>query len=494
MESPQTKKRQLKSFKLFISQNRPPVYKLTNIHNKFILKNMSKEKSDKNNPFSKIPQLEKLLSEEVLQETIQQIGRPHVLKIADNYLKTLRNNILAGEDVPAIFVCAEKVKNLCLPIIRKKITPVINATGIILHTNLGRSPLPEDIWDKAKQTAESYSSIELDLSTGNRGKRFEFLNESMCLLTGAEAAVVLNNNAAAVFLMLKALAEGREVIVARGQQVQIGGGFRIPEILEMAGCRLIEVGTTNITTLSDIKKAISENTAMVLWVHTSNYKIRGFTEQPDIKEIKKILPDNIILAVDQGSGNLSLNISEEPSVSSILKDGADLVCFSGDKILGGPQAGWVTGKTDYVKRISSNQLMRTYRVGRAVASLMQEVLIYYLNQGASPAQKALNLDAGKLKKRAELMASKIIDGAAEVVEKNFSLGGGSTPDTGFSSWAIKINSKKNPEKIKTDLRNMSIPVIGFIENGAFYIHPASISEKDDTYVIDCLNKCLKNFD
>ncbi|UTD06683.1 L-seryl-tRNA(Sec) selenium transferase [Treponema denticola] len=448
---------------------------------------MAKENT---NPLARIPQVEKLLNEDILKNTTALIGRPFVVKKASEYLEDIRKKARAGGDVPSLKACAEEINKLCRPIILTKITPVINATGIILHTNLGRSPLPENIWDRAKETASGYSSIEMDLRDGNRGKRFEFLNDCMSLLTGAEDALILNNNAAAVFLMLKALAGGKEVIVSRGQQVQIGGGFRIPEILEMAGCKLIEVGTTNITSLKDIQKAINENTAMVLWVHTSNYKIRGFTEQPSISEIKAILPQNIILAVDQGSGNLSLNVPEEPTVSSIIKEGADLVCFSGDKILGGPQAGWIVGKKSLVQTVAKNQLMRTYRVGRAVASLMQECLILYLNGGESAAQRALLLDQKKIKKRAEKIIASLKSGAGELVQKNFSLGGGSTPDTGFSSWAVKLNTKKPCEKLKTNLREMPIPIIGFIEEDSFYIHPASIEEKYDEYVIESLNKCL----
>lgn len=442
------------------------------------------------NPLAKIPQTEKLLNEEILQEVIRKIGKPQVAKITTEYLDGVRKNALIGEAIPSPLECAKSVKQLCRKIIRKRITRVINATGIILHTNLGRSPLPENIWDVAKENATSYSSIEMDLSDGNRGKRFEFLNDCMCLLTGAKSAVMLNNNAAAVFLMLKALAQNKEVIVARGQQVQIGGGFRIPEILEMAGCKLVEVGTTNITTIDDIKRAINENTAMILWVHTSNYKIRGFTEAPEIKKIKSILPKNVILAVDQGSGNLNANIPEEPSVSSILKDGADLVCFSGDKILGGPQAGWVVGNEDYVKKISKNQLMRTYRVGRAVASLMQETLVYYLNQGESAATHALNNDEINIKMRAEKIVANLTKNKTEIVKKQFSLGGGSTPDTGFASWAIKLISPKSAEKIKTELRELDTPIIGFIEDNSFFIHPASIAETDDQYVVQSLSNVL----
>ncbi len=461
---------------------------------------MAKNKTD--NPMARIPQLEKLLNCDVLKDTIREVGKPQIAKVASSFLAELREKAKQGADVPELEACAEEVKKISRKILRTKITPIINATGIILHTNLGRTPLAENIWDRAKANGESYSSIEMDLSDGNRGKRFEFLNNSMCHLTGAESALMLNNNAAAVFLMLKALAEKKEVIVARGQQVQIGGGFRIPEILEMAGAKLVEVGTTNITTIKDIKKAINENTAMILWVHTSNYKIRGFTEEPSISEIKNILPDNVILAVDQGSGNLFLRIAEEPTVPSIIKEGADLVCFSGDKILGGPQAGWIVGKKKLVKTIATNQLMRTYRVGRAVASLMQETLVAYLNQEESAAQKAMNANQNLIKQRSEKIVKEISEALAvnnnsknksqikslEVVAKNFSLGGGSTPDTGFDSWAIKITPNKSCEKLKTQLREMMPPIIGFIEDENFYLHLASVKEKDDAYIKQALSQ------
>ncbi len=460
------------------------------------------KKNKSENPFSKIPQVEKLLNQEILKETINEIGKPNVAKIASDFLGNLRKKVKDGSPVLGIEECAEEVKKLSRSLAIEKIQPVINATGIILHTNLGRSPLADGVWERSKESACSYSSIEMDLSDGNRGARFAFVNKSMSLLTGAEAALMLNNNAAAVFLMLKALAFGKEVIVARGQQVQIGGGFRIPEILEMAGARLVEVGTTNITTLKDIKNAITESTAMVLWVHTSNYKIRGFTEHPEISEIKKILPENIILAVDQGSGNLFLKIAEEPTVSSIIREGADLVCFSGDKILGGPQAGWIVGKESLVKIIAKNQLMRTYRVGRAVASLMQETLIAYLNQEESTAQKAINMNAEKIKARSEVIVKQVNEAKLKnsgnasgktnplvnisVVEKPFSLGGGSTPDAGFASWAIKIKTQKSCEKLKKALRDLTPPIIGFIEDENFYIHLASVPEKHDSYIAESL--------
>lgn len=441
------------------------------------------------NKFAQIPQLEKLLSEKVLVELASKIGRITVAKEADVFLQSLRAELHsdAAYEVPSIETCAEFVEKQCRPIVRSLITSVVNATGVILHTNLGRSPLPKGAWLEAEKIASEYSSIELDLTGGKRGKRFEFLNASLSTLLGTEDSVIVNNNAAAVFLLLKALADGKEVIVSRGQQVQIGGGFRIPEILSAAGCKLVEVGTTNITTLADITNAITENTAMVLAVHCSNYRIRGFTKFPTFAEIKKALPENIIFAVDQGSGNFDLHIEEEDSLREIIKSGADVVCFSGDKIFGGPQAGWITGKKTLIKKISTHQLMRTYRVGRAVASLMQVCLVRYLNGEKSVAKNALQQDSKIIEERCReieaALKEKFAD-AVSVVEARFSLGGGSTPDITFPTYAVQITRKA--KEIKEALRNLPRPIIAIVENSSLIIHPVSIDKSDDEYVIHAL--------
>ncbi len=443
------------------------------------------------NSLANIPQIEKLLSHSLLKDSIARIGRPAVAQIAAEYIGSIRKSTLEGGSVPAFDDCAAAVQGLCLAEERKRITRVINATGIILHTNLGRSPLPAGVWEKAQTAAESYAAIEMSLEDGKRGARFPFLLSAMNLLTGAESSLIVNNNAAAVFLLLKALAGNRtqnEVIVSRGQQVQIGGGFRIPDILREAGCRLIEVGTTNITTLDDIKNAMTENTAMVLWVHTSNYKIRGFTSAPSLPEIKKILPPSVMLAVDQGCGALVNGIAGEPTVSRLLKEGADLVCFSGDKMLGGPQCGWIVGKKDAVETIAHHPLMRTYRVGRAVAALMEETLVYYLNNGKSAAAKAVQADQNKIKQRCVALAAALPDAA--VIEAPFSLGGGSTPDEVFPSWAVHIPSKIKPDRFKEKLRRCSTPIIAYIDDNRLLIHLASVNPADDAYIAEQVNRIL----
>lgn len=438
-----------------------------------------------------IPQVEKLISHKDLTDCIDKLGRPIVSSIVSEYIKEIRAEALKGAAVPAFDACIADIRQRCLRLMRKRISKVINATGIILHTNLGRSPLPHGIWDAAKEAAQSYSAIEMDLEDGKRGQRFPFAVEAMSTLVHAEAALMVNNNAAAVFLLLKALASEKEVIVARGQQVQIGGGFRIPDILREAGCTLVEVGTTNITTLEDITAAVTDRTAMLLWVHTSNYKIRGFTEQPSLSAIRTALPPEVILAVDQGSGNISLNVQEEPTVPALLKEGADLVCFSGDKMFGGPQCGWITGKKDLIALIARHPLMRTYRVGRTVAALMEETLVHYLNNGKSAAAEALMLAPAIIKKRSEKIVRKLPSGIASVIPYSFSLGGGSTPDESFPSWAIILHTHK-PEAVKTALRFCNPPIIAFISEDRLLLHLAAVAPADDAYIAQELRGFSKN--
>ena len=439
---------------------------------------------------AQIPQIEKLLSSTELTGCIRQLSRPIVSSIIAQFINEVRSRALNGSAVPSFEECTANIQKRCMQHARKRISRVINATGIILHTNLGRSPLPRGIWDAAKESAQSYSAIEMDLEDGKRGKRFPFAVEAMSTLVHAEAALMLNNNAAAVFLLLKALASGKEVIVARGQQVQIGGGFRIPDILREAGCTLVEVGTTNITTLTDITGALTEKTAMVLWVHTSNYKIRGFTAYPSLTEIRKALPPEVILAVDQGSGNISLKIEDEPTVPALLKEGADIVCFSGDKVFGGPQCGWITGKKALIALIARHPLMRTYRVGRAVAALMEETLIHYLNNGKSAAMEALQPDQTTIKKRSETMVAALPPDSASVIPYPFSLGGGSTPDAAFPSWALILHTQKQ-EAVKTALRFCSIPIIAFISEDRLMLHLASVDSDDDKYITRQLKEILR---
>ena len=445
----------------------------------------------KDNVMASLPQIERLLNNKALASYIDELGRSTVAAIASSYLDEIRKTFSENKTIPSLEECTSNIADFCRFSSKRKIRRVINATGVVLHTNLGRSLLFNKVWDSAKQKGAEYSSIEMDLYSGKRGGRFQFMRGSMAHLLSTETSLLLNNNAAAVFLMLKALAEGKEVIVPRGQQVQIGGGFRVPEILAMAGCKLIEVGTTNITTLKDIQDALTDNTAMFLYVHTSNYKIRGFTEMPSIKEIRSVLPANIILAVDQGSGNLFFNIPDEPSCKALLRDGADLVCFSGDKLLGGPQAGWIAGKNDYISVIEKHQLMRTYRVGKAVASLMEETLVHYLNGEKPFAVQALEKNMEEIRMRANSIVSKLHSDFAKIVDARFSLGGGSSPDVTFPTYAIELCTE-NVENLKDYLRDLSTPIIAIISDNKLLLHLITVRDSDDYYILSSLQSYLQN--
>ena len=272
-----------------------------------------------------------------------------------------------------------QLEGACRKAARRRLGRVINATGVILHTNLGRAPLPAEAWSAAAAANTGYSNLELDLATGSRGRRGGLAAELCALAAGAEAALVVNNNAAALFLILSCFARRREVLVSRGEQVQIGGGFRIPEILALSGARLVEVGTTNVTTVEDYTEAAGLNTAMALVVHSSNFRIRGFTEKPPLERLARVLPKDVILAVDQGSGALAEGVRGEQAAGRCLEDGAHLVCFSADKLLGGPQAGLIAGRSDLIQALSRHPLHRIFRPGKTVLSLLEECLVRRLN-------------------------------------------------------------------------------------------------------------------
>ena len=351
--------------------------------------------SEQTDTYARIPAKDRLLESEPLRRWSGLLGRSLVSRIIDTVLDRIKADIPAAA-VPDYDDLLSDLSLECRRFYRKRVIRVINGTGIILHTNMGRSPIQGEAWDACRAPNTSYSNLELDLETGKRGKRNGIVPDLITLLTGAEASMVVNNNAAAVYLILSGLARGSEVIVSRGEQVQIGGGFRIPEILSLSGAHLVEVGTTNITTLDDYRRALSEDTACVLSVHRSNFAVRGFTSQPSLSEIKKILPSDAFLFVDQGSGTLTEDIRGETRVSKTLRDGADLVSFSCDKVLGGPQAGIISGRVDLIRRLESNQLYRVFRPGKTVYSLLEEILVRKVN-GSSYLQEHIFHDPRSLK-------------------------------------------------------------------------------------------------
>ena len=347
---------------------------------------------------------------------------------------------------------------------------------------MGRSPINRDIWLAAESINCGYSNLELDLSTGKRGKRKGLIPALLSSLTTAEDALVVNNNAAAVYLILSTFATGREVIVSRGEQVQIGGGFRVPEILKATGAELIEVGTTNITKLEDYAEAINGQTSMILSVHRSNFAIRGFEETPSIRELSTLKREQVILCVDQGSGVINERISGEISVRNHLSQGADLVCFSGDKIFGGPQAGLIVGRKDLIAQLERHPLMRVFRPGKTIYSLLELTLISYLNGGMGTLSSKLMQSIEDLKRKGEAILKGLDRNRFSLQESTYTSGGGSAPDETFPSFALVIESTLSPHKILTKLREASPPIIATIHAEHVYLNVASLEYEDIPHI------------
>ena len=313
---------------------------------------------------SNIAQVDKLLNQKEISLFNNVLSRPVVTEIVREEIDLYRKKVIQQNITANPEELFQSIIHALESLSIRRIQPLINATGIVVHTNFGRSPFPLAAWKDIEDIVCRYSNLELNLSSGKRGNRMGVLGRILSVCFGGESNIVVNNNAAAMHLILKAFAKGKEVIVSRSEQVQIGGGFRIPEILEESGAILRDVGTTNITTLDDYLGAINENTAMVLIVHQSNYYIEGFTQRVDAKVLASRLPPHVMLVVDQGSGNQIANVPGEPTVSHYLKAGADLVCFSGDKMLGGPQSGIILGKKDHVDKPAKHPMMRVFRPGK----------------------------------------------------------------------------------------------------------------------------------
>lgn len=349
---------------------------------------------------------------------------------------------------------------------------VINATGVVVHTNLGRSLLSEAALEALAQAGAHYNNLEFKLGDGSRGSRQVHLRRLLCELTGAESALVVNNNAAAVLLALTALASGREVIVSRGQLIEIGGSFRLPDVMAQSGARLVEVGTTNKTYLEDYRRAITSETAMIMRAHPSNYRIMGFTSEAGIEELAGLAREyELVLLDDLGSGvyvDLSAyGLAYEPTIMLSLKEGADLVCFSGDKLLGGPQAGIVLGRNELVEAMARHPLARALRVDKLTIAALEATLRHYLDPERAiseiPTLAMLTADPETLRKRARGLAKKLAadgDLSAEVIEDVSRAGGGALPMEDLPTWAVAVTSPSHSANlIEKGLREADPPVI-----------------------------------
>ena len=373
--------------------------------------------------------------------------------------------------------------------------PVINATGVILHTNLGRAPLSDATIKAMNDVASNYSNLEYDLSKGKRGSRLVHAESVLQKLTGAEAALVVNNNASALLLVLSALANRKRVVIARSQLVEIGGGFRVPDVMKQSGAKLVEVGTTNKVRVSDYKDALEEKTGLVMRAHRSNFKIVGFTEEPEFKEIVDAAHEsNIIVVDDLGSGALidtaQYGLAHEPTVQESLAAGADLVCFSGDKLLGGPQAGIIIGKKALIDKIKKHPLARAVRADKVCLAGVTATLTHYLTDEAEqeiPIVRMMSLTPEQVKVRAEAWREAL--GQGEVVESESTVGGGSLPEESMPTFVLSLGVK-SPDKFLRKLRDATPPVIARTENDKVLLDPRTVFDGQDKRIISILRSSL----
>ena len=439
---------------------------------------------------SNIIQVGKLLDRPEFSHYISELSRPIVSEVIRSTIDHYKQTILSDQTEINQDELLQNIHSSLELIQKEKTQAVINGTGILVHTNLGRSPIAQSIWDKAGETVTRYSNLEFNLIDGKRGNRMGMLNHVIRAYFGSEDNVIVNNNAAAIHLILKTFAVGKEVIVSRGEQVQIGGGFRIPDILEESGAILKDVGTTNITTLDDYLNAVNENTAMVLLVHQSNYYIEGFTEQVDPKELREKLPKHVLLVVDQGSGNQSTSLRYETTVSHYEKLGADIISFSGDKMVGGPQAGIIIGKSALIQKIKKHPMMRVFRPGKETYALLEALLITQLNDKHSDVNRTEWIVKQPLswhKNLADDLAEKIGD-TVKVIKSEFLVGGGTTPKAKYPTFALELQSKQSADELLTLLRRQKTAIIGVIHQGKVLIYPATLLPSEYDYVAQAISE------
>ncbi len=449
----------------------------------------------------KIPGVDKLLNNNEIKELIGLYGPELVTFSIRKTLDKIRKAILAGEKVVDLEEILSQIKFILRSIGDKSLIEVINGTGIVLHTNLGRAILGDHVLEELKPIVSNYSNLEFNLKTGRRGQRNSHISELMKFVTQAEDAVVVNNNAAAVMLILKTFAEGKEVIISRGELIEIGGSFRIPEIMKASGCKMIEVGATNRTKLSDYEKAISQDTALIFKAHKSNYFIDGFTEEAELSDLSELAKKHeLIFVYDLGSGLLrkpqGLPLENEPDVRSSLQAGCDIVSFSGDKLLGGPQAGIIAGRSDLIQKIAKDPMMRALRVGKMTIAALSAVMRYYLNDRdlltKVPIFEMLNRKKDDLQKLADKLQFELDKYGikSEIKESKAQCGGGTLPQLRIDSLAVKIvhtGNRNYAKKLHQKLLELEKPILGILREGDLLFDVLSIKDKEIQYIAESIN-------
>jgi L-seryl-tRNA(Ser) seleniumtransferase len=468
-----------------------------------------------------LPSVEELLGTEPLRSAAKRAPRTSAVGAARSAIDARRRALMIGEgddDMSGLAAAAAaELERIEAPALR----PVINATGVVLHTNLGRAPLADSARVAVEQASRGYTNLEYDLEGGARGSRHVHVEELICELTGAESGFAVNNNAAGVMLALAALARDREVVISRGQLVEIGGSFRIPEILAASGARMVEVGTTNRTRLEDYERAAGERTAVLMRVHSSNFRTLGFTEDVPVEDLCRLARErNLVTIDDLGSGavfehrspaghpaeaeriaRLTAVLADEPSARRSIAAGADIVCFSGDKLLGGPQAGIVAGKRQTVERLRSHPMARALRIDKLSLAALEATLRIYREPGRAvlelPALKMLSEPEEKLKRRAEHMLAAIATAAGgsarvELVRAAGRVGGGALPLLELDGPAVSVAPQTiTADRLQACLRKGDPAVIARVHEGALLIDPRTVADREADLVAEAVVACLR---
>ena len=441
-----------------------------------------------------IPSMTKLLDSSEFSDF--DINQEILKKIINNTLDSVRktvysdkNNNLTDKDIKNQIVFEIK------KIFDQEPKIVINGTGVILHTNIGRAPISKESSEQIQSLLSNYSDLELDIKSKNRKSRISKSDKLLSLIIGSESSAIFNNNAMALVIALASLGKNKEVLVSRSESVEIGGGFRIPEIIKMSGQKLIDVGTTNKTYLSDYEENISEKTVAILKVHKSNYRIEGFTEEVDIKNLSNLATKHSISLIhDLGSGNFmdttKYGLPFEPSIMDSINDGSHMTLFSGDKLLGGPQCGIIVGKKESIEKINKNPLARAARIDKLNLYILNNSLTSYISKSKTekiPSWSLIKLGSEEIKKRANLILEKLPKEFFRLTQCKSTIGGGTFPETYIDSYGIKMTEKNLTKKLESYLLNMKLPILGKVENDNLVIDLRTIFNEYDNYLIESLN-------
>ncbi|MDY7040412.1 MAG: L-seryl-tRNA(Sec) selenium transferase [Chloroflexota bacterium] len=447
----------------------------------------------------KLPSVDRLLQEAAVQELLQSHDHELTVEGLRQALDAARVRIRSGAPCPSTEAIVTQAGTYLSDLTRPTLRPVINASGVIIHTNLGRALLSTETQAAMVDAARAYTNLEYDLEAGRRGSRYVHAEQLLRRLTGAESALVVNNNAGAVLLVLTALAQGREVLISRSQLIEIGGGFRIPDVMHQSGARLIEVGTTNRTHLRDYQAAIGPETAALMRAHHSNFRIVGFTAEVPLDELVALAGEHGLLVFDDlGSGTLldtaNFGLAHEPTIQESVAAGADVISCSGDKLLGGPQAGIILGRAELVARLRRHPLTRALRVDKTTLAGLQATLLHYLKGEAVdkvPVWRMIAAQPDALKRRAERWAQELHQAGvqATVVEGRSTVGGGSLPGETLPTWLVALDVA-SPDALAARLRAGEPPVIGRIENDRLCLDPRTVFSREEATLLQAVQAAL----